>query len=360
MAISDPTDTLAYHSSRVLSQNRNMSAVPCSIVAKAVNGFMDNDKDQATRPETDALEFYGMNHGVALIASRRGQHEPLSPAEQTFVNDYHRIMCQKAVRAFYYLVLICTRESRHVHDGQAFDKSLLSTWGAQISGFNHMIRHTGSMQAANGFRHKPPNATLGEYVKSLAWIFYKGKFNGAYGGKKWGAVTDCLVRFVTGEFTAEMMLDTVWTLVHNGGPIFNKGMMYATQHNHILARILDIQRSGQVPEAAMTDAACKGFVTPGLQNRMSWLKQEFPDKIGNYVDWYLVEALGSVNKWQADKMAQDKLHGVSPLAAEAAKIAAAKLQAEQAADKAAEEDKLKNWFQVMPGLEVKKVYREAA
>ena len=76
-------------------------------------------------------------------------------------------------------------------------------------------------------------------------------------------MTDCLVRFVSGEFSAEMMLDTVWTLAHNGGPIFNKGQFYACTANAL--RILDVQRSGQIPEAVLFDHAIEGFADAELQ-----------------------------------------------------------------------------------------------
>src|SRR5208283_4005185 len=121
---------------------------------------------------------------------------------------------------------------------------------------------------------------IGTFCKGLAWQFYKCKWAGGYGGKKWGVVTDCLARFVTGEFSAEMMLDTVWTLAHNGGPIFNKGQFYAC-YGHTLYRILDVQRSGQIPEAVLFDHAVKGFADADLQHLMIEVRARFPEAIGN-------------------------------------------------------------------------------
>ena len=103
--------------------------------------------------------------------------------------------------------------------------------------------------------------TIGKFCEALAWQFYHCKWAGGYGGKKWGVVTDCLVRFVKGEFSAEMMMDTVWTLSHNSGPIFNKGQFYG-MYGHNLYRILDVQRSGQVPEAVLFDAPIKFHADP--------------------------------------------------------------------------------------------------
>ena len=45
---------------------------------------------------------------------------------------------------------------------------------------------------------------------------------------------------------------------------------------------------------------------------MQALQVAFPGKIGKWVDWYKVEALGSVHKYPKDKQAQEKKHGLTP------------------------------------------------
>jgi hypothetical protein len=101
VALTDPQDTLAYHSSRVLCQHRGMADVPCASVAKAVKAYMAVDTEKSTVPEKEALWFYSMNHGMALIAQRRAPLEPLTEWELGFVRSYHEKMSRKAVRAFY-------------------------------------------------------------------------------------------------------------------------------------------------------------------------------------------------------------------------------------------------------------------
>ena len=171
-------------------------------------------------------------------------------------------------------------------------------------------------------------------------------------------INDCLCRFVNGEFTAEMMLDTIWTLQHNGGCLFNKGFCY-THESSTLARILDVQRSGQIPEAVLTDDQTQPFVQTELKSIMQALKAAFTGKIGEYVDWYKVEALGSVHKYGKDKQKQDAKYGQSP--EQKALLAKQKADAEAAvklAEEKAQQKKLdheKNWFTVMPDVEVKKV-----
>lgn len=363
MALTDPKDTLAYHGSRMLCTHRAMSAVSCSTVAAAMSAFMKSDPNADTVPESEALWFYGMNHGVALIAAQRAPLEPLSAWENEFLGLYHAQMAQKAVRAFYYLIWICTREARH---NQSLEKDLPKIgemFGAPIHKFLTGIKG-GEAGISKKFLEAPPDTTIGLYCDALRWTFNNSKWGGGYGGKAWGKVTDCLCRFVSGEFTAEMMLDTNWTLCHNNGPIFNKGQFYAVyQSDQGVKRILDVQRSGQVPEAVLGDTYCMQFADNLLSGSMSELTKYAAGKIGEYVDWMKVEALGSVKKYPTDIVAQKKKHGVTPeqkAAIEKAEAEAAqKKQAQEAAAIKAAAEHAKNWFQVMPGLEVAKIQRAA-
>ena len=363
MALTDPKDTLAYHGSRVLCTHRDMSGVPCSAVAKAISEFMKADTNKNAKPEREALWFYGMNHGVALIAARRAPLEPLTSWENKFLADYHAKMADKAVRAFYYLVWICTREARHNH---SLDKDLPkigAQFGSEMQTFLTGIKG-GEAGISAKFLSSPPNTSIAVYCDALRWTFYNSKWSNGYGGKAWGQVTDCLCRFVKGEFTAEMMLDTIWTLSHNNGPIFNKGEFYETYDSkYTVLRVLDVQRSGQVPEAVFADPGCSGYVTPELLDTMQQIKTQFPDKIGEYVDWMKVEALGSVGKYPQEIKQQQQKYGLTLEQKEAiAKAEAAKLakqQAKEAAELKAKAAHLEKWFEVMPGLELEKVKRAA-
>jgi hypothetical protein len=155
-----------------------------------------------------------------------------------------------------------------------------------------------------------------------------------------------------------MMLDTVWTLAHNGGPIFNKGYLYKC-YSHTIIRILDVQRSGQIPSAVLSDGPIGHFVQPGLKAHMQQLMARFPDKIASYVDWMVVEALGSVNHYSSEKQLQQQKFGLSPAAKAAQEAAEAK--AKEAAEKAAQAliEEQKSNFYVMPGLKVKIIKRAA-
>ncbi len=338
MAITDPTDTLAYHQSRALTTPRNMSAVPISSVSAAINAYQNTSAGMhQAYPEAEALWFYGLNHGMSFIQSQYAPLEPLDPMDATFVNEYHLKMGQSAVRAFYYLLLICVREARH-NKSLAKDKANIATEFGYALGEFH-ASGGGEDGVHKKLLSQPPLGTIGNLTRSLCWVFYNSQWTHGYGGKAWGAVADCLNRFVHGNTTAEMMLDTVWTLAHNNGPIFNKGHFYHVYNGEIIIKLLDVQRSGQIPEMILYHTLSSNYANAALKEKMQFLDARFPGKIGKYVDWYAVEALGSVNSYHNEKTIQLSKYGPSLLASEAEKKAAA---IQKAKEQAVIDEKLKH------------------
>lgn len=309
--LTHPVNTLSYHSSRVLCTSRDMSNVPCANLAASIKEYLKSHGTHGNAPEKSALCFYGMNHGMFTLGQRYHPLEPMHDADVSFVNKYHSVNGKEAVRAFYYLLLICVRESRHVHTSSYLDERVTAKFGEACSYFNQSISKNSSTQAYERFLDTPPNVSLGAFVNSLVYIFYEGGFGNGYGGPKWGAIADCLSAFVHGHYTPEMMLDTNWTLCHNGGPIFNKQMLYE-DYSVALLRILDVQRGGQIPEMVLTDSSIGHYVPSGLQSLLLKLRERHPGAFGDYIDWYKVEALGALHDYGYDKIMQVKMHGLQP------------------------------------------------
>lgn len=304
-------DTLSYQlKHRPVFRHRDMSWVSCSSVAHAINAYMSADGfDSDVMPEVDALRFYMWDHAVAEVRRRKHQDEPLGELMH-IVTRANEFSTHAAVRAFYYLLLICVRESRHLTNLSYLAKDLSAHFGQAAVDFNAAIQGSGSVQAAMKFREMPPDMTLGDLVSSLRTIFYQGGFSGGYGGAAWGAVTDCLVEFVHGKYTAATMLDTIWTLCHNNGPIFNKGMLYEC-HGHGLIRILDVQRSGQIPQYIEEALGMAGWAHD-LNKEHHFCELLLGGVFSGYVDWFAVEALGAVKQYPNEKKAQVAKHGVPP------------------------------------------------
>ena len=80
---------------------------------------------------------------------------------------------------------------------------------------------TNRHQAWEGWR-KVRNQQGIDAIKTAFEAFDKGKWSMGYGGKTWAKATQVLLRFLTGEDTATMFVDTIWSLQHNTTYILDK------------------------------------------------------------------------------------------------------------------------------------------
>lgn len=340
-------DYLAYHQQRPLTSRIDISQSSLETIANNYSTLPGVLAAGTIYPENLAIFFYMMNHAVAEISFRVHQYEPLSIDMQGLVDEYYTTMSRESLRVFYYLLLICTRESRHVKNLPFL--SALAHYG--VMEFNESIKGCGSGEAVSTFLNHPPQTTLGSYVNHLHDVFFYGQYSGGFGGKKWASVAKVLRDFVHGDITAEMMLDIVFTLCHNNGPIFNKGILFHCHDTDQLAKILDVQRAGQIPQLVRTKAV----------SRVNTAHREWQKKAESvlgvpgltYIDWFAVEKLGALHGYAGEKAAQVSKHGVP--AADAAAYKAQKLKQKQKAEKEAE--KAAAFYEVMPGVHVKKIKR---
>ncbi len=342
-------DTIAYQlKARPLTRHRDMSNVPTAEVAARVQQRMKPLGDSAS-PEKEALKFYMWNHAVAEVQSRVAPMQPLGEY-LPILEKYHENVNDSAERLFGYLLLICTRESRHLKGSL---KPISTKFGKGCGGFNSKIKGGGSMAAVSQFFQTPPNVSIGNYVKSLQYLFYHGQFSGGYGGPNWGAVSDALVSYVTGDYSPEMMLDTGWTLCHNNGPIFNKGMYYDSYNLQSIRRILDVQRAGQIPQMIGSSAIAGQYISAGLQTDYFKIAKILGECFEGYVDWFMVEELGSMGSYESEKHEQEAKHGLpTKVAAKVAAMKEAHLEAKKA--------ELEKYFEIHPGLKVEKFVMERA
>lgn len=363
MTISLDRNTLAYHlTHRPLARAVDLTHVPLTDVVGQMNTFFDHDnlyhgcdgptglhsaKEPAKgNPEADALYFYMLNHAMSLVRQRVHPLQPLGPYLPV-VETYFREASVRAVRMICYMLLICTREARHDH------KAPHTSMGEVLAKFHSSLKGQGSDDAAMQLRKHPPNVSLGQYTEFLTKVFYKGQFSSGYGGKAWGQVADVLNDYVHGKLSAEMLMDTAFTLCHNNGPIFNKGMLFST-YGKAIYRILDVQRSGQIPQYV---ASSEMGVTPAVSSLHSNLEHILGDDFTGYVDWYKVEALGSKNKYPKEKADQASKYGV-PAGYSAAASSQPKPSSGWATVPTADDDVLGQYLVLMPGFKVKKITRK--
>lgn len=322
--ISANKTTLGYHlRGRPLSVRRDLGHVSCKHVADTVVSYMGHPgRPDRVSPETSALWFYLGNHAVGLLRGLYHEDEALPPEALKLVTTHYDRSTDLAMRLFGYLVLICTRESRHARDNSPWEEIGVTASEASLN-YIKGLRGLNSEEAASRFKTAPPKDPMGRYTEALSIVFHKGAFSSGYGGPAWGEVADCLNRFVVGEYSAEMMLDVGFTLAHNNGPIFNKGMLFEGYDVGAFTRILDVQRAGQLPALALHDARVAKYVGLDLNHYVHSMVAHIPHEVPDYVDWYAVEELGSLGSYGQDKAAQVAKWGKP--------VAVAKKQAIQAA-----------------------------
>lgn len=90
-----------------------------------------------------------------------------------------------------------------------------------------------------------PGLNAIEYVRAVEQQFRHGGWGGAFGGKKWADIALVFLRYLQGETSAMIAADRAWTLVHNTGPIFNKGF-YFKLHDTKLIQVLEAQAKASV------------------------------------------------------------------------------------------------------------------
>ena len=337
-------DYLAKHQQRPLQSYLDMSEVCTEHIAVRANAYV-NEVSHVS-PENEAIWFYLQNHVMAELSRQYSKYEPLAPAAYELTSRYHRTETQSAMRMFFYLLLICTRETRHIKNLSEIGPVMTKKYKTgKLRKFTQLIKGTSSGTAVTRFYTEAPDVGLGKYTSYMYDLFNDGNWSSSFGGKKWADIAKVLRDFVLGTITAEMMMDTAFTLAHNCGPIFNKGLVFNCQNNQSLLELLDVQRSGQIPE--LVREANHDDVTTSHRDYLELADTALGNPFGGYVDWYKVDALGAMGSYEGKKAAQTNLHGVPEHIELAAKIETAKKAIE-----------VQKYYTVMEGAKLNKLTRE--
>lgn len=362
MAVS-PRHTLGYLSIHPIRQSLDVSATPLATVGAQVKAYMNqhNNKDLAN-PDEAAVTFYGFQQMIAVLSAKFDRNEPLPADDLATMDAYLNWTQSEAIRAAMYLLVIVIRESRHTFTNESKDNLIAKEVGFPVVKW---LRQYASGENYSSLWTDPPQATLGQLATAIRRFFYEHKFSSGYGGPKWGAVADCLESYVYGRTSLEIMLDTNWTLSHNNGPIFNKGMLYSGYSGYLLS-VLDVQRAGMILEGILESHA---VTQQGTTPKMRVLTEEFVERHSEcferrYIDWYEVQALGAVNNCASWQKKQVEKYGPTAKSGEAEKLAYEQAKAKKAmadllaAKKAMDEAEfLLHHYQVDNDTFVKKINR---
>lgn len=309
-----PTGSLqSFLSAPQFRPHKNLKDLPLQSIAPRTKKYWDEIGKNGGKvfPDREAVSFYCLNHLASIVRSKFTMYEPLPTWAQSVMKAYVECLAKQSERLFHYMLLIITRESRHMYDPD-------EEWW-QKAAFHPAVQKflkeldESEIASVKQLCDKPPEGVkLGEYVDAIVYVFNEGSFNSGYGGKPWGNIAKCLGDMVNGVTSLEMMVDSSYSLAHNNGPMFNKDMLYSHYNTEEFIKILDVQRSGQVPEMVLNNEVAVSYIDDEVRTLAQLVQKEVPNAFGTYVDWYKVEKLGSMKKYPAQKKMQVKKYGEPP------------------------------------------------
>lgn len=291
-----PKNTLAYFSAAPQTHLHDFSALQTAVLAESSLAYKKGCSQ--TLPNDDAVTFYTLNHCASVVRKLFTPNEPLPEWAQKIMQTYTQACLDQGERMLHYILCITTREMRHL-------KSCTPTFWTKVEKeydlksvqiLKHISSDGGEETAMNKYLKTPPDMSIGQYVKTLSYGFHNAGssgWSGGYGGHPWGEVTDAAVAMLTGATSMEMLVDTGYTLAHNGGPIFNKTdvKIYLHQDVNSLMTILDVQRSGQMLDLMLETQTHGVKKTAVAEEAVALLKAAVPSEVKGYIDWKLVDAL---------------------------------------------------------------------
>jgi hypothetical protein len=297
------SQTLSWYSESPYIRPVKLMSTPSKVLAINCKEFWKGKVEKGglnkAVPEREALDFYAMNHLMAVVKAEFTPNEPLPEWAAKVAQIYHQVLERQGTRMLFYMILITVRESRHIHDHStdAFWAKYKELYGMETFDFNREIRGKGSDAAANAFVESNMETSIGVLSSGITYMFNNGKFGGGYGGKPWGLISQTLEHMLHGKTSMEVMLDTSYTLAHNNGPMFNKGMLYE-HFGQGLYTILDVQRSGQIPEMIL-NSECPVACSQDVFYCLDVVNKLKPHLFGSEVNWQQVKDLGALHNYDS-------------------------------------------------------------
>lgn len=287
----------------VIYRNIDMSTILIKdllqgLVAQLPFGF-------AVSPDQDAYNFYLWDDVFMKLNQKFPYGVKLPDKYSALAREAYNYKVKSCHRALLYNLVIITREARHFKTSPAL-KCGTKTSLAIVKKFVHTIQDSSSEGNVKAWISDLPNMDVKTFIDCLVTIFEKGVFNGGFGGYKWAEIAKNVQRFVSGQVNMLIMADTAYTLSHNNGPIFNKGMWY-TQYTGMFLSLLDVQRSGQIPKLLFDKSpymfsfrsTCINYNYISPYDSILQELYEFNSNV--HVDWQVIMAIG-VDKGEASSM----------------------------------------------------------
>lgn len=194
--------------------------------------------------DATAVEYYMSNHALHVLQSRYGNETILPSEVSAAMTEQKERLNRIALRMFAYLVYIGEEEARF---GSARTPALFDFIGNSV-GQGGSEYAKAILERSSSVSKERANLNIGQALKVVEMIFRFGQWSPGFGGLAWAQIVNVAQEVVQGSNSMDLMVDKAFTLSHNNGAIFNKGHVFSMYSSHFYS-ILDIQASGQIPQA---------------------------------------------------------------------------------------------------------------
>lgn len=286
----DLSNTVSAIRSRAVFQHRDMSNVPMANFLAAMEATSIKGQENI---EEAAISFYLSNHGFHLIEAANAPTEDLGAEHALLAKDHVALTSKMGMRMLFYILTIAAEEAALENERKPNFFDFVETATSPDAGKwlkSVMDRRGGPML---GNKKSCGSATLGQCVKALELCFRFGRWSYGCGSLPWAIVTETAGEVIRGTNSLELMVDKAFTLCHNNGAIFNKGHQFTRYVGQFYA-ILDIQASGQIPNAIAAGINSAGFGSPVVKAIHEKYAKAFPAEFNAKYDPSLIKSMEAV------------------------------------------------------------------
>lgn len=251
-------NTVRAQRTRPLLACRDISANPLESFYSQLLTYFDAKSQKPKSIGDTAVQFYLLNHGIALLDGSVTPDEALNEKQAELYNLYHRRVGEIGVRMAYDIVFMLTAMTSTTHpDGYHLDDveqnygkdareliagltgktNNVSFWTPQYSQLKPVLQ---SAQKEAG------NTTITNGLRAMGYILDVRQKELAY-GPLWRDIARMACDFFEGRKSLETMIDTSFTFCHCNGSFFEKGKLFSPVGNDLF-KALDVQRAGQIPQ----------------------------------------------------------------------------------------------------------------
>lgn len=257
--------TLYKHKASSLYKENKFSNISYKELFKEINLYKKTNSNMV--PESDALMFYLVNNIWHTINSRYGEYEDLPDNVYDLVKECNKLSVQICKGVFFHTCLVgdgmlatylgnlsdSQKDYFKISYGEGFLKYLENKSNRSIDGLN-LHQFLGGMSNVYSIQ------------KLIPW------------GKPYSMIVKTIHKISNGNTSLYAGCDNVWSLCHNGGTIFNKGIggIYKVSSNFIFD-ILDVQDSGQIP-AWVNENRNNSYVTKKMITLLDSYYKLFPEE----------------------------------------------------------------------------------